>query len=253
MTDYSKGLIYKITCKDGTIQDTYVGSTVHLSSRRRGHKSRCNNKKYKYYNLLVYKTIRANKGWTNWEITLIENFPCDSRTELKKRERHWIGELKATLNCYIPGRTDKEYRNDNKDKRQEYFKKYRNDNKEKLNEKNRDYHERNKVDIRKRQKKYREKNSAEISKRRKKYYNANKDKRLEYFKKYRNDNKEKLKEKSRDYNERNKEKRKEYYLKNIKIINEKAKEKIMCECGSVITKQHLARHKRSKKHQKFII
>ena len=152
MPDYSKGLIYKITCKDGTIQDTYVGSTCNFRKRKSCHKSRCNNKKGKWYNLLVYKTIRANKGWTNWEITLIENFPCDSRTELKKRERHWIGELKATLNCSIPGRTKKEWRK-----------------------------------------------------------------------------------------------------KNRAIMKEKRGEKITCECGSVITKHHLARHKRSKKHQKFII
>jgi len=35
-------------------------------------------------------------------MTLIENFPCDSKRELETRERHWFDELKPTLNSQNP-------------------------------------------------------------------------------------------------------------------------------------------------------
>ena len=56
--------------------------------------------------------------------------------------------------------------------------------------------------------------------------------------------------------ERNKEKIKEqtrlYKLNNAEIIKEKAKETITCECGCVLTKVKLSRHKQTKKHIKLI-
>ena len=45
---------------------------------------------------------------------------------------------------------------------------------------------------------------------------------------------------------------KEYYLKKKDIISEKHKLKITCECGSVIRKCAIARHKKSIKHQTFL-
>ena len=60
--------------------------------------------------------------------------------------------------------------------------------------------------------------------------------------------KEYQKENSELYKEYQKEYGKEYYNLNKNIINEKAKEKVKCECGSVFSKKHMARHKRSKKH-----
>jgi predicted GIY-YIG superfamily endonuclease len=56
-------------------------------------------------------------------------------------------------------------------------------------------------------------------------------------KEYQEDNKEKLKEYYKEYNEDNKEKKKE-----------KRKEKITCECGCIVTKGCLTRHKRTDKH-----
>ena len=62
---------------------------------------------------------------------------------------------------------------------------------------------------------------------------------------YQNLNKEKLKAKQKIYQNLNKEsikeKRKEYY-----------KNKITCECGSIIRKDSKIKHLKSKKHQKFI-
>jgi len=66
------------------------------------------------------------------------------------------------------------------------------------------------------------------------------------------DNKEILKEKNKQYREQNKEiiteKNKDYYEQNREKLLEKNKEKIVCECGSEITKTCVIRHKKSKKH-----
>lgn len=48
------------------------------------------------------------------------------------------------------------------------------------------------------------------------------------------------------------EKNKKYYEKNKEIINEKKKEKITCECGSIVRKGLIARHRKSLKHIAYI-
>ena len=60
----------------------------------------------------------------------------------------------------------------------------------------------------------------------------------EWFRQYYGKNREKIAERKKEYRENNREK-----------IAEKKKEKIVCECGSEVTKKNLPRHKRSKKHQ----
>ena len=66
------------------------------------------------------------------------------------------------------------------------------------------------------------------------------------------DNKEYIVEYNKEYCENNKEvilkKKKKYYEDNKKITSEKSKEKITCECGCKVRKQHLNRHKKSQKH-----
>ena len=43
-----------------------------------------------------------------------------------------------------------------------------------------------------------------------------------------------------------------YYQDCKEIINKKRKEIIICECGSNVTNNHMARHKKTNKHLKFI-
>ena len=50
------------------------------------------------------------------------------------------------------------------------------------------------------------------------------------------------------YREKNKEKINTKRNENKEIINSKSKEKISCECGSKVSKSHIAEHKRSMKH-----
>lgn len=96
--DYSKALIYKLVCKDPTIPDLYVGSTTNKKQRKSQHKHHCNNESSVNYNFYVYQVIRDHGGWDNWEMILIEYYPCHSELELLQRERYWREHLNATLN-----------------------------------------------------------------------------------------------------------------------------------------------------------
>ena len=114
------------------------------------------------YNLPVYRFIRDNGGWCNWEFILLEDYPCRNKKQLNIRERFWFEKLGAKLNSYYPER----------ESREETTKEYREKNKEKIREKN-------------------------------------------------------------------------------KKNKEKIKEKVECGCGSVVRKDGLSQHKRSKKHQNW--
>jgi ribosome-interacting GTPase 1 len=92
-------------------------------------------------------------GVDNCEIVLIENFPCDSKEELHKRERYWI-ETMECVNKVIPTRTSKEYREINTEKKAEYLKEWYETNKEKIKEHNREYYEENKEKIKERSDKH---------------------------------------------------------------------------------------------------
>ena len=77
-------------------------------------------------------------------------------------------------------------------------------------------------------------NKEERNKKCNEYYHLNKEIILEQMKEYREKNKELISEKKKIYREANKD----------KIALKKA-EKITCECGKIITKSHLSRHKLS--------
>ncbi len=119
--DYSKACIYKIVCKNPEIKECYVGSTTDLIKRRNCHKYTCNTESNKDYNIYLYKFIRKNYGFDNWQVIEIEKFKCESKEELHRRERHFIETLNATLNTQKPTRTAKEYTRDTKEKRIKYL------------------------------------------------------------------------------------------------------------------------------------
>lgn len=100
--DYSKACIYKISCKDAEIEDIYIGSTTDLVKRRHGHKNACNDPKSRGHNLHVYKFIREQGGWENWEVVLVERFQCDNSEDLHQKEREVFDQLKPTLNNRRP-------------------------------------------------------------------------------------------------------------------------------------------------------
>jgi len=110
MPDYSKGQIYTIRCRTDDTK-IYVGSTIQpLYKRFYVHKT--HSKREECMNRLLY--IEVNDDWSNWYVELYENYPCNNRNELDKREGEVI-RLIGNLNMYIAGRNKKEYRIENKD------------------------------------------------------------------------------------------------------------------------------------------
>jgi transcriptional regulator of heat shock response len=198
MVNYQNGKIYKLV-SDKT-DKIYIGSTCNTLSRRHsGHKSdyKCFIKKINKNYVSSFELMKLGQT----DIILIEDFPCERKEQLHARERHFIESLNCVNKC-IPGRTDKEYRENNKEK----IKEYRDNNKEKIKE-------------------YQQKNKEKINEQRKERYNQN-----------------------------NKEKIKEYYQNNKEKINEKRKIKIACDkCGSLIRKNDIPQHKKSKKCRNFVL
>ena len=247
MPDYTKSVIYRIVCKDTNITDCYVGSTTNFNNRKSQHKDNCNNPNRGGYNFKVYQFIRENGGWKNWDMIMVEKYPCNDKLELHKKEREVFETLKATLNSEIPSRTNKEYTEDNKEK----IKQYQLDNKETIKEYGKQYRLDNKEKI----KQYQVDNKEHIAEKTKQYYENNKERILEINKLYRETHKEQAKEYGKQYREVNKEKSKEfgkqYYQDNKEKIKEKEKEQIGCRiCKCMVRKGNFKRHTKTPKHIK---
>jgi len=105
-------------------------------------------------------------------------------------------------------------------------------------------------------KQWREDNKELIAEKQKKYYQDNKETILIKSKQYRLENKEKIKKKEKKRREQNKEiikqRAKKWRENNKEKIKKDRSTVINCECGSIYTKNHKARHNKSKKHLKFI-
>ena len=90
----------------------------------------------------------------------------------------------------------------------------------------------------------------------KEYYQANKDKLKEKMKEYQRANKDTIKEYQQAYRQKNKQKlleqRKEYRQANKDKLKEYNQEKIKCDCGSIVCRAVIAKHRRSKKHSDYI-
>ena len=151
--DYQEGKIYKIynTIND----DIYVGSTtMKLCERMRNHRCFINSQKSK--DRPLYQAFREH-GIDNFYIELIEKCPCNDKDELRRTEGKYIRGLKPALNTQIAGRTQKEYREDNR----EYIKEYRDNNREYIKELKRQHYEHNKEHISEQRKQYYEDNKEE--------------------------------------------------------------------------------------------
>jgi hypothetical protein len=105
--DYSQGKIYKIVCN--ITDEIYIGSTKekYLTRRLQKHKSYVNeNLKNPKRNMPTSSQI-LKRG--DFQIVLIENYPCKTKYELESRERYWI-ENTDCVNILVPTRTTKEKR-----------------------------------------------------------------------------------------------------------------------------------------------
>ena len=242
--DYYKGLIYKLCCNDTAIKDIYIGSTTNFKSRKMTHKSAYKTKPQ--YG--VYTFVRENGGWDNWSMIEIEKFACNDKRELETRERYWLEHLGATLNKVIPTRSKKEYDRDNADK----IKKYLVRNADKRKERCKEYYLKNANKIKERVKEYIAKNSDKVNAKHREYYAKNVDRIKEQNKEYQTQNADVIRERKKEYRRRNadviRERKKEYRILNANKIKQNRAQKIVCECGSELRKNAIARHKRTKKH-----
>ena len=149
--------IYKIYCLDSDIKDFYIGSSKKFKKRKMSHKFNCNNENRKSYNIKLYKFIRANGGYNNFDYEILLETIEDN---IKILEQEYIKELKPALNCRSAcGFDSKEYRKQyklkNKQKIREKDRLYRLKNKEKQKEKIKEYYQKNKEKIKQYQKQYR--------------------------------------------------------------------------------------------------
>jgi hypothetical protein len=100
--DYSNTIIYKITCKDPSITDVYVGHTTNFVQRKHSHKQSCKNDKSSNHNCKLYKVIRDKGGWQNWTMEIVNFFNCQDHYEARKKEQEYFTLLNATLNSIEP-------------------------------------------------------------------------------------------------------------------------------------------------------
>jgi hypothetical protein len=146
MPNYQDAKIYKIVNYEN--DDVYVGSTCEptlarrLSGHVRDYKGYLNGKTHYITSFDVIAT-------GNYDIQLIEAYPCANKMELHAREGYWIKQMEC-VNRHVAGR-----------QRHESDKAYR---------------ENNRIEIAIRNKVYRETNKAKIDKYQKIYRDANKDK-----------------------------------------------------------------------------
>jgi hypothetical protein len=184
--DYQRGVIYKLARRDGT-GECYIGSTTHIINRRAQHK-RCVNNLNQTEPKYIH--IRDNGGWDDWCCIVIEQFPCESKTELEIRERHWIDKMKPVLNANKPA-------------------------------------------------------GAALAGGLTEY-------KAEYDVRYRIDNRERIAEQQARYYADHREQWARYYNDNREQILEQQAELVTCECGAIIRKSSIARHRRRAPHQRAL-
>ena len=186
MPDYQNAMIYKLWCPDNEL--VYIGSTCNALRKRLNQHKRNKDCSCK----LLFEAS------DNVKIELIEEFACNNKMELNRREGEIIRNTYC-VNKVIAGRKKKEYYEDNKKEICEKAKKYYEDNKKEICEKAKKNYEDNKKEIcektKKNFKEYYQKHKEKVMERHKHYYQNNKDK----FKEYYENNKYKFNQQSKEY------------------------------------------------------
>ena len=141
MNRYNEGKIYKIV--DVAYTKCYVGSTREtLSQRMARHREKYNSYIKGKGKFTTSFNLFDEFGVDNCKIELIENYPCQNKDELRRKEGHFIKNTDC-VNKLIAGRTDKEYRQDNREKILEQKREDYEQNKQRW----KDYYEANKEQI----------------------------------------------------------------------------------------------------------
>ena len=201
MNKYKNGKIYKIISKYTDM--IYIGSTVKVKLKTRlnqhRHAFKTENGKMDSHFLFL---------WDDAEIKLIENYPCESKIELRKREQYYMD----LYPDYIVN-TRKAY-SDKKEYNRNYMKKRREEGTLPIKKDKKDYY--------------------------KEWYQKNRERELEKGKQKRQDYSAEKKERDRKYreSENGREKRR---------ANDKIK-KLCEYCDKLISKGNFHTHKKTKLH-----
>jgi hypothetical protein len=122
---YKKGQIYKIV--DKAYNECYYGSTVdRLSQRLSCHKSKYKLYKNKESTFITAFILFDRYGPENCKIELVEDYPCESKTELNRREGYWIENNKCVNKIYDYNNKEQDrdiYNNKYKDTMREWYEK----------------------------------------------------------------------------------------------------------------------------------
>ena len=249
LIDYSNTHFYKIVCNDLGINQCYVGHTTDLVKRRCEHKNTCNNPNCKQYNHYVYSYIRANGGWENWNVILIETKSCKDAEEARIKEREFIEKLNATLN-----QVKRPFRS--QDEKAEYLKHYYNSNKLLLNENHKEYYQKNRGEIGEYARQYYQDNKQHLLNMKKDRYENDVSRYKQEMKLYREKNHEKIYAKQKEWVAQNKEHVKQkqtlWHEQNKERIRNQQSQPHLCRCGSTVQINNKARHERTKKHQAYL-
>ena len=208
MIDYKNGKIYQIVSEQ--TDKVYIGSTTQkLCKRMSDHRatmrlSQCG---------ITSKEILQ---FSDARILLIEEYPCDNKEQLLKREGEVMKTFENRVNKKIAGnmigKTQKEY-----------DKQFHIDNIERMHAEGKAYRDRNREAIREKKKEYDKANREMLAVSRKEYRQTNK--------------------------EAISERKKEYRAKNQEDITAKRKIPVTCEiCKKTVLTHSMPSHEKSQKH-----
>jgi len=106
--------VYKIKCRDPTITEFYIGSSVNFEKRKINHKSHSTSLNCKEFCYPLYMFINVNGGFENWEFEIIKEYKFLTEEELTMNEQYYKNLLKSELNSRNANGIDIERRKNNK-------------------------------------------------------------------------------------------------------------------------------------------
>lgn len=155
-TNYANGKIYQIISPNHPLP--YIGSTTQPLCKRMAEHRSCRNTSSSRV------ILEAGDAY----IELIEEYPCENREQLNKREGEIIREREC-VNKRVAGRTKKEYSKVYREAISARDKVYREAHRETISARMKAYREAHREDINAQRKAYREANREAISAQRKAY------------------------------------------------------------------------------------
>lgn len=91
--NYSKTIIYKISCKDKNVFFVYIDYTTNFRNKKNFHKGMTNGCRT---DIELYNKIRENGGWENWEMVELYRFHCKDKTEALDKKKYIELQYKTT-------------------------------------------------------------------------------------------------------------------------------------------------------------